>query len=71
MADLAERNPYKLRKDDESSLNQIWAQSDEGLRDLGELSATVKALEPFRAYRLYYRDDSAKKVVDDLLEEVT
>lgn len=70
MADLAERNPYKLRKDDESSLNQIWAVSDDGLKDLGELSATVRALEPFRAYRLYYRDDSAKKVVDDLLNEV-
>lgn len=70
LADLAERNPYKIAKGVDGALNQIWVAGEKGLQDLGKLSPVVGALVPFRSYRLYYRDDSAKGIVEGLLDEV-
>ena len=70
MADLAERNPYKIAKGVDGALNQIWVATPSGLQDLGKLSSVVGALVPFHAYCLYYRDDSAKGIVEGLLDEV-
>ncbi len=70
MADLAERNPYKVAESVDGAPNQIWVASEKGLQDLGKLSSVVGALVPFRSYRLYYRDDSAKEIVEGLLDEV-
>ena len=70
MADLAERNPYRVAEGTDGALNQMWVVGSRGLQDLGALSDVVRALIPFRVYRLYYRDDSAKETAEGLLREV-
>ncbi|MFZ3004595.1 MAG: hypothetical protein WA047_00370 [Phenylobacterium sp.] len=44
---------------------------DNQLHDLANFSPVVDALEPYRAYRLYARNDAAKKQVDSLLQEAS
>jgi len=69
--DIAERDPYKRVVRDDGALNRIWAVGDDGeMHDLGQLSPVVSSLIPFHAYRLYYGDDSGKKIIEGLVQEV-
>jgi HD superfamily phosphohydrolase len=70
LKDDAERNPYKQMNAAAAALNRIWVKGEDGaLHDLGQLSDVVKSLVPFRAYRLYYGNDSGREAVDGLLRE--
>lgn len=71
LKDDASRNPYKQFDSADAALNRIWVKGADGaLHDLGQLSAVVKGLAPFRAYRLYYGNDSGEQAVEALLKEV-
>lgn len=72
LSDRATREPYKRLQESKGPLNQIRikAQTEE-LIDLGDRSDVVKAIEPFRLFRLYVRDEDeeARKFVDQLIDE--
>ncbi len=71
LKDDAQRNPYKKVDSADAALNRIWVKGEDGaLHDLGHLSDIVKALVPFKAYRLYYGSDSGQQAVEGLLKEV-
>ncbi len=62
LQDVADRNPYKRRRDTKSGLDTIWvSDSDVDVRDLSELSDVVRALRPFSEYRVYARDESLRE----------
>lgn len=42
---------------------------DGEMRDLANVSKVVGALKPFRAYRVYARDDSAQDAIEEALKE--
>lgn len=70
LKDDAERNPYKRISSTGPALNRIWAKGEDGaLHDLGQVSDVVKALVPFKAYRLYYNSDSGQQAVEAVLGE--
>lgn len=72
LQDVAIRNPYKrMRGDEEGALQKIHVVDRSGnLADLGEVSPAVKNLEPFEAYRIYYRPDDAdtRSKLDSIIE---
>lgn len=72
--DEGERNPYHQATEDESPLNQIMvniSQNEGRLIDLGAQSNVVKALRPFRFFRVYYRreDAEARKTVEEVIKD--
>lgn len=61
LADLANRNPYKRHRGDDATLKTIYAKDQDGtLRDLADVSDVVRALKPFKAYRVYHADSDSK-----------
>lgn len=71
LSDETVREPYKEFQESKGPLNQIMIKTLSGeLVDLGERSKVVRAIEPYRVYRLYVGDDDDKtrkfiiKVID-------
>lgn len=72
LADKKVRKPYKPIQESKGPLNQIRIMTQSGrLVDLGERSKVVRAIEPFRLYRLYVpeEDDEARMFVDKLINK--
>jgi HD superfamily phosphohydrolase len=58
LIDQAVREPYRDFQESKGPLNQIMIRTTGGtLVDLGERSRSVKAIEPFRLFRVYCADD--------------
>lgn len=73
LTDRDTRNPYKLSKEAEGQLNQIYIRPKDGkIRDVVEVSPVVAALEPFELFRAYASndDEEAKKVIIDIMKSV-
>lgn len=73
LEDEANRSPYKKFQESKGPLNQIMIRdTSEELIDLGDRSRVVKAIRPFKAYRLYVRseDDKARKLVENVIQGV-
>jgi HD superfamily phosphohydrolase len=73
LIDQAEREPYKRLQESKGPLNQIRIKTDGGvLVDLGERSRVVRAIKPFRVFRLYYaeEDEEARKFIDQAVQGV-
>jgi HD superfamily phosphohydrolase len=71
LIDQAIREPYKRFQESKGPLNQIRIKTDSGrLVDLGERSRIVRAIKPFRVFRLYYaeRDDPTQRFIQGLIE---
>jgi len=71
LVDEAIREPYKRFQESKGPLNQIRIRTASGsLVDLGERSKIVKAIEPFRLFRLYCADDDgeARGVIEEVIE---
>jgi uncharacterized protein len=71
LTDQAIREPYKRFQESKGPLNQIRIKTDSDvLVDLGERSRIVRAIKPFRVFRLYYAegDDEALRFVNGLIE---
>jgi HD superfamily phosphohydrolase len=71
LTDQAIREPYKRFQESKGPLNQIRIKTDSDvLVDLGERSRIVRAIKPFRVFRLYYAegDDEAFSFVNGLIE---
>ena len=72
LSDEAEREPYKRFQESKGPLNQIRVKVDDGsLVDLGVRSKIVRAIEPFRLYRLYLKreDDESEELIQKAIEE--
>lgn len=72
LSDEAERVPYKQLQESKGPLNQIMIKAPSGeLVDLGERSKVVRAIEPFKLYRLYVRDEDeeARKFIATQVDE--
>ncbi len=70
--DKAERPPYKSLDETKGPLNQIRIQDEcQNLVDLGERSRVVRAMVPFKLFRIYVReeDDDARKFINQAIEE--
>jgi HD superfamily phosphohydrolase len=70
LVDRAEREPYKKLQESKGPLNQIRIRTAENhLVDLGERSPIVRAIEPFRLFRVYsaLEDNEAQKFIDDAI----
>jgi hypothetical protein len=73
LTDQAIREPYKRFQESKGPLNQIRIKTDSDiLVDLGERSRIVRAIKPFRVFRLYCSegDDEARKFISGLIEGV-
>jgi len=58
MVDRAERKPYNKLQESKGPLNQIRIRTVEGrLVDLGDRSRVVRAIEPFRLFRIYAAEE--------------
>jgi HD superfamily phosphohydrolase len=71
LIDETVREPYKKLQESKGPLNQIRIKTDANiLVDLGERSRVVRAIRPFRIFRLYYaeRDDEALRFINGLIE---
>ena len=74
LVDQAIREPYKLLQESKGPLNQIRIRTSAGeLVDLGEQSRVVRAIEPFRLFRVYCSDsnDSAREFVEHAINGET
>lgn len=72
LSDEAVREPYKQFQESKGPLNQIRIKAPNGdLVDLGERSKIVRAIEPFKLYCLYVRDEDneARKFVLAQIDE--
>ena len=72
LADFANRNPYKRHRGNDATLETIYAKDqDDELRDLAEVSDVVRALKPFKAYRVYLArsDQKTEKKVNRIIAE--
>lgn len=71
LPDETVREPYKEFQESKGPLNQIMIRTRSGeLVDLGERSKVVRAIEPYRVYRLYVGedDDKTRKFLDEIIE---
>jgi uncharacterized protein len=71
LIDQAVREPYKRFQESKGPLNQIRIKTDDDeLVDLGERSRVVRAIKPFRVFRLYCAeaDDEARSFMDCLIQ---
>lgn len=74
LIDEAARQPYKLLQESKGPLNQIRIRTPGGeLVDLGERSKVVRAIEPFRLFRVYCSDSdqSAREFVEHVINGET
>lgn len=64
--DRADRTPYKRHQSEASKLNQMLIQTDQGLRDLAEVSDVVKASKNYKLRRVYFapEDTDVEKAID-------
>ena len=72
LIDQAEREPYKRFQESKGPLNQIRIKTENGdLIDLGERSKVVGAIETFKLYRIYVRneDDESQDFIEKLIKE--
>jgi HD superfamily phosphohydrolase len=68
---LADEKAIRSAYKQEGKLSSIYLLgADEKIHDLASLSPAVDALEEYRAYRLYARDEEGKKLIDSVLEDV-
>jgi HD superfamily phosphohydrolase len=68
LTDQAIREPYKRFQESKGPLNQIRIKTESDvLVDLGERSRIVRAIQPFRVFRLYFAeaDDEARRFIND------
>ncbi len=74
LPDEAVREPYKQVQESKGPLNQIRIKTPTGeLVDLGKRSEVVAAIQPFKLYRVYLRenDNKARQFIDEtLMKEV-
>ena len=73
LIDEGVRDPYSKFDDDKGPLNQIMIRIEgdrHNLADLGKYSDVVKALRPFRFFRIYVadEDEEAKEAVNGLIQ---
>ena len=71
LIDQAVREPYKRFQESKGPLNQIRIKTDDDvLVDLGVRSRVVRAIKPFRVFRLYYAegDDEARSLTNRLIQ---
>ncbi|MET3667941.1 HD domain-containing protein [Caulobacter sp. 1776] len=68
LEDEAKRDAYKR----DGKISSIYLMgADEKLHDLANISSAVDELGQYHAYRLYYRDEAGKKLIDQIVGEVT
>jgi HD superfamily phosphohydrolase len=70
LTDQAIREPYKRFQESKGPLNQIRIKTESDvLVDLGERSRIVRAIQPFRVFRLYFgeADDEARTFINELV----
>jgi hypothetical protein len=73
LEDHVSRNPYKRRgfeSPDALSKVLIRRTDGKGYEDLADRSDVVKALQPQSLFRVYVRNDDARKQVDELLKGI-
>jgi hypothetical protein len=71
LVDEEVREPYKRFQESKGPLNQIRIRTaNDSFVDLGERSKIVKAIEPFRLFRLYCADDDseARTFIEETIE---
>jgi uncharacterized protein len=71
LIDQAVREPYKRFQESKGPLNQIRIKTDDDvLVDLGVRSRVVRAIKPFRVFRLYYAegDNEAESLMNRLIQ---
>jgi hypothetical protein len=71
LIDQAVREPYRRSQESKGPLNQIRIKTDDDeLVDLGDRSRVVRAIKPFRVFRLYCAegDDEARSLMDRLIQ---
>src|SRR5207253_1370544 len=71
LVDQAVRHPYSRLQESKGPLNQIMVRTESGsLVDLGDRSRIVRAIEPFRLFRLYHAadDEVARALIDRQIE---
>jgi len=72
LTDEAVREPYKDFQESKGPPNQIMIRAVNGnLVDLGERSTIVRAIKPFKLFRLYVQDDdeNARGFVGQVIDE--
>jgi len=72
LTDETERSPYKKFDESKGLLNQIRIQTESGqLVDLNERSKVVRAIDPFRVFRVYMADEDleAKAFLEKTIKE--
>jgi HD superfamily phosphohydrolase len=64
LVDEGIREPYKLYQESKGPLNQIIIKTSKGgpLVDLGELSKVVKAIDPFKFFRIYVSEQETEAI---------
>jgi HD superfamily phosphohydrolase len=72
LEDTAPRSPYKRISDGSRPFSRIHViGADDQLHDLADMSPAVNALGDFKAYRLYARNDSDRKAVEQLIKDAS
>jgi hypothetical protein len=72
LVDQAVRHPYSRLQESKGPLNQIMIRTEaDELVDLGERSKVVKAIEPFRLFRVYHStdDQEARDLISRMIDE--
>ena len=73
LSDKGERVPYRELDESKGPLNQIRIRISDAAKgrhvDLRERSKVVRAIDPFKFYRVYVTDDESRNFVHGLIEE--
>jgi hypothetical protein len=69
---LADEKAIRSAYKQEGKLSSIYLLgADDKIHDLASLSPAVDALEEYRAYRLYARDNHGKQLIEGILEDAS